>query len=96
MLEDVFTRMSQEQCSTVPVLKNGDLVGLLTLENVGELVMVASALEQREASDVRKKMAPELQRLRESPASLVKNSDVSENGNDSGTDRPAAPGRRDA
>jgi len=96
MLEDVFTRMSQEQCSTVPVLKNGDLVGLLTLENVGELVMVASALEQREASDVRKKMAPELQRLRESPASLMKNSDVSENGNDSGTDRPAAPGRRDA
>lgn len=50
MLEDVFIKMSESQCSTVPVVKNGNLVGLLTLENVGEMVMVASALEQRDVS----------------------------------------------
>ncbi len=50
MLEDVFIKMNQSQCSTVPVVKDGNLVGLLTLENVGEMVMVASALEQRDLS----------------------------------------------
>lgn len=43
-LDDVFQRMNQAQCSTVPVLDADQLVGLLTLENVGELVMVSSAL----------------------------------------------------
>jgi Zn-dependent protease len=50
MLEDVFIKMNESQCSTVPVVKGGNLVGLLTLENVGEMVMVASALEQRDVS----------------------------------------------
>jgi Zn-dependent protease len=58
MLEDVFIKMNEESCSTVPVLNAGELVGLLTLENVGELVMVASALERREASQVRDDLAP--------------------------------------
>jgi len=43
-LDDVFQRMNQAQCSTVPVLQADQLVGLLTLENVGELVMVSSAM----------------------------------------------------
>lgn len=59
MLEDVFIKMNEDSCSTVPVLKNGQLVGLLTLENVGELVMVASALKRREVSQVRDELAPE-------------------------------------
>jgi Zn-dependent protease len=50
-LNDAFQQMSESQCSTVPVVDDGALVGLLTLENVGELVMVSSALRTRDASD---------------------------------------------
>lgn len=43
MLEAAFRRMRESNCNTVPVVRQGRLVGLLTLENVGELVMVQSA-----------------------------------------------------
>lgn len=46
MLEEVFSHMSQYQCSTVPVVRSGSIVGLLTLENVGELLMISSALKK--------------------------------------------------
>lgn len=46
-LDEVFHQMNAKNCSTVPVVQNGSLVGLLTLENVGELIMVSSALESR-------------------------------------------------
>jgi Zn-dependent protease len=39
--------MRGRECATAPVLSEGRLVGLLTLENVSELVMVNTALEQR-------------------------------------------------
>jgi len=58
MLDDVFSKMNQTQCSTVPVLRDGEVVGLLTLENVGELVMVASALERRSAASVSRDLSP--------------------------------------
>ncbi len=45
-LETAFRQMKEQSCSTVPVLRDDDLVGLLTLENVGELVMVSSAMQQ--------------------------------------------------
>ena len=48
-LDDAFQQMNEAQCSTVPVLREGTLVGLLTLENVGELVMVSSALQTHDA-----------------------------------------------
>lgn len=44
MLADVFLRMNAAGCATVPVVRGGRLVGLLTLENVGELIMISSAL----------------------------------------------------
>ena len=47
-LTDAFQQMSEQDCSTVPVVDDDVLVGLLTLENVGELVMVSSALRQHE------------------------------------------------
>ena len=47
MLEPAFARLGQEQCHTMPVLRDGRLVGLLTLENVGEWVMIQSALNGR-------------------------------------------------
>jgi Zn-dependent protease len=48
-LYEVFQRMSEANCSTVPVEENGELVGLLTLENVGEYIMISSA-EQTQAA----------------------------------------------
>ena len=37
-------KMREDQCSMTPVLRDGKIVGLLTLENVGELVMVNAAM----------------------------------------------------
>ena len=47
LLGEAFQRMQAAGCSTVPVLQDGQLVGLLTLENVGELIQVSSALKRR-------------------------------------------------
>lgn len=49
MLDRVFQRMREQGCPTLPVLHNGQFVGLVTLENVGELMMIQSALAQRKA-----------------------------------------------
>jgi CBS domain-containing protein len=45
MLEGVFRRMQENGCPAVPVVEaDGSLVGMVTLENVGELAMVQAAL----------------------------------------------------
>jgi len=45
MLEGVFRRMQEKGCPAVPVIDaDGSLVGMVTLENVGELAMVQAAL----------------------------------------------------
>jgi Zn-dependent protease/CBS domain-containing protein len=46
MLDGTFQRMREGECSTAPVLREGRLVGLLTLENVGEWMMIQSALRK--------------------------------------------------
>lgn len=43
-LERTLEKMRQEDTRTIPVLENGQMIGLLTLENVTELVMVKAAL----------------------------------------------------
>lgn len=43
-LAQTLERMSQESCPTLAVVEGHGLVGLLTLENIGELVMVKSAV----------------------------------------------------
>ncbi|WP_022836568.1 site-2 protease family protein [Salisaeta longa] len=54
MLNEAFQHMQQADCSTVPVVDgSGELVGLLTLENVGELMMVSSAEGTRDAQALR-------------------------------------------
>ena len=46
--ERAFTLMQQCSCPALPVLDaGGSLVGLFTPENVGEMIMVQSALEAR-------------------------------------------------
>jgi CBS domain-containing protein len=43
-LELAFLRMRQRGCSTLPVLRGPTLIGILTQENVGELMMVNLAM----------------------------------------------------
>ena len=43
-LETAFVQLNSCNCTTIPVLRNGQLIGLLTKENVGEFVKIQSAL----------------------------------------------------
>ena len=45
-LEEVFRRMRERGRSALPVVSGGALVGLLTLENVGDLLLVQDALRR--------------------------------------------------
>lgn len=44
MLEMVFLRLQSCDCHTIPVVYRGKLVGLVTMDNVGEFVSVQGAL----------------------------------------------------
>ena len=44
MAEDVFARLQGEACHSLPVIQAGRLVGIVTMENVGELVALQAAL----------------------------------------------------
>jgi len=45
-LTPIVESMHQKRCGAIPVLQAGRLVGLLTLENVSEMIMINAALEQ--------------------------------------------------
>ncbi|MFC2174044.1 CBS domain-containing protein, partial [Acidobacteriota bacterium] len=45
MLDQVFERMKRCGCPALPVTEGGRLKGLLTLENIGEFLMISSALK---------------------------------------------------
>jgi Zn-dependent protease len=49
-LERALEGLRQSDCAAAPVLQDGQLIGLLTLENVSELVMINAALEGRSDS----------------------------------------------
>src|ERR1043166_8492302 len=44
MLEKSYELLRQDNCSTLPVVREGRLVGMITLENIAEWVMVNTAL----------------------------------------------------
>lgn len=46
MLNDAFLRLQECKGHSLPVIENGHLVGLLTAENVGEFLMIRSAVRQ--------------------------------------------------
>lgn len=46
-LKDVVESMHSKQCGTIPVVQGGRLVGLLTLENISEMIMINAALERK-------------------------------------------------
>lgn len=49
-LNDTLERMQQLGCQTLPVLRDGQIVGLVTLDNIAELIMVRHATQGRQAS----------------------------------------------
>ena len=50
MLEAVLARVRGRGCHTIPVLEHGALVGLVTMDNVGEFLMIHSAERGGEAA----------------------------------------------
>lgn len=44
MLETAFQRLQACSCHTLPVVRNGELAGLVTMDNVGEFLLIQSAL----------------------------------------------------
>ncbi len=44
MVESVLARLQQEDCRVLPVMRNGELAGILTMENLGEYMMIQAAL----------------------------------------------------
>lgn len=51
MLEPAFLRLQTCNCHTMPVTVHGQLVGLLTSDNIGEFLMIQSALRQPRTQD---------------------------------------------
>ena len=45
MLESAFAKLKDCNCHTLPVVLNGQLAGLLTMDNVGEYMRIQAALK---------------------------------------------------
>jgi len=45
MLEGAFARLQQCECHSAPVVSDGRVVGVLTMENIGELLLIQGALK---------------------------------------------------
>jgi CBS-domain-containing membrane protein len=46
MLDTAFSRLQDCECHTLPVLKEEQLVGLVTMDNVGEFIRIQSTLKR--------------------------------------------------
>jgi predicted transcriptional regulator len=49
-LKGAVEAMHARQCATVPVVAGGRIVGLLTLENISEMIMVNAAMDHQGAA----------------------------------------------
>ena len=49
MLDRAFRRLQECQCSTAPVSFQGRLVGLVTMDNIGEFMAIQGALNKPRA-----------------------------------------------
>ncbi len=50
LLKNVLESMRERQCATMPVVADGRMVGLLTLENISEMIMVNAAMHHQGAA----------------------------------------------
>jgi predicted transcriptional regulator len=60
MIDLAFQRLQSQDCHTMPVVRRGNLVGLLTMENVGEFLGVRTAIGGRTAARQRAERGHEL------------------------------------
>jgi Zn-dependent protease len=51
MLEGVFVRIREDGAHTLPVVRHGKLVGLLTMENIGEMLRIQAAIDRQRGHD---------------------------------------------
>lgn len=49
MLDTVFARLNGSGCHSLPLVRNGRLAGIVTMDNVGEFLMVQAALRKARA-----------------------------------------------
>jgi Zn-dependent protease/CBS domain-containing protein len=47
MLERAFQRLEECDCHTMPVIRNGRIVGLTTMDNLGEYLLIQATLKER-------------------------------------------------
>jgi predicted transcriptional regulator len=52
MLETVLARLQSARCRSLPVIRRGVLVGMLTLENIGEFMMLQAAVRKAREAQV--------------------------------------------
>ncbi|MBI3047773.1 MAG: site-2 protease family protein [Acidobacteria bacterium] len=63
MIDVVFERLQHHECHTVPVVRGGRLIGLLTMDNVGEFLSIQAALDRRQSGGrTRARVIPEPRR----------------------------------
>ena len=48
MLDVVFRRLAESGCHMLPVLDNGRLLGLVTMDNLGEYLLIQAALKEND------------------------------------------------
>jgi predicted transcriptional regulator len=53
MLDGAVQRLQSSGCPALPVLRGSELVGVLTLENVGEFLMIHAALDKTRRAEVK-------------------------------------------
>lgn len=51
MIEMAFRRLQSRDCHTIPIVRRGTLIGLLTMENVGEFLGVQAAIGGRHSKE---------------------------------------------
>lgn len=54
MIDVAFQRLQGHECHTIPVIRRGHLIGLLTMDNVGEFLGVQTAIRGRHAAGRRR------------------------------------------
>jgi predicted transcriptional regulator len=48
MLETVFARLNGSPLLTMPVIRDGKLVGIMSQDNIGEFLMIQAALKDKQ------------------------------------------------